>query len=269
MLVDTHCHLNFEAFDQDRDEVVENARRVGVQRILNPGVDLPSSQAALDLTKKYPEVYAAVGVHPNDALSWNEETEARLNTMASEKKVVAIGEIGLDYYRERTPHLLQQQILRRQLDLAAKHILPVIIHLRNAEQTHLATDDLLGVLQEWVQDLQSQNHPLSDRPGVIHSFSENSHYARQAIVINFLIGITGPVTFRSADDLRRVVASVPIEKLLIETDSPFLTPHPFRGKRNEPAHVRWVAEKIAEVQGVPVDQAKTIFFKNAERLFHW
>ncbi len=269
MLVDTHCHLNFDAFEDDRAAVVENARRVGVQRILNPGVDLYSSLAAVDLTRAYPEVYAAVGVHPNDAQGWGEFTEANLADLADRDKVVAIGEIGLDYFRDRTPHLLQAEILRRQLALAARKNLPVIIHLRNEIDNHLATEDLLGILAEWVQDLKAQASPLAQNPGVIHSFSENSHYARQAIVINFLLGITGPVTFRNADDLRRVVANVPLDSLLIETDAPFMTPHPFRGRRNEPAHVRWVAEKIAEVQGVPVDEAKTIFYKNAERLFHW
>lgn len=269
MLVDTHCHLDFDAFDEDRAAVVENARRVGVQRILNPGVDLASSRAALALSSQYPEVYAAVGVHPNDGLTWGEFSEANLDDLAGQPKVVAIGEIGLDYFRERAPRLLQAQILRRQLALAAKHNLPVIIHLRNEMDQHNATENLLGILSEWVQDLVSHEHPLSQNPGVIHSFSENSHYASQAIVINFLLGITGPVTFRKADELQQVVASFPIEKLLIETDAPFLTPHPFRGRRNEPAHVRWVAEKIAEIQGIPVDEAKTKLFMNAERLFHW
>lgn len=269
MLVDTHCHLNFDAFDDDRAAVVENARRVGLQRILNPGVDLHSSQAAVDLTRTFPEVYAAVGVHPNDSQGWGEFTEANLEVLADEDKVVAIGEIGLDYFRDRAPRLLQAEILRRQLALAARKNLPVIIHLRNEADNHLATEDLLGILAEWVQDLKAQARPLAQNPGVIHSFSENSHYARQAIVINFLLGITGPVTFRNANELRHVVASVPLDRLLIETDAPFMTPHPFRGRRNEPAHVRWVAEKIAEIQGVPVDEAKSIFYKNAERLFHW
>lgn len=269
MLVDTHCHLTFDVFEDDRPAVIENARKVGVQRMLNPGVDILSSITAIELSAMYPEVYAAVGVHPNDAHSWSESTENNIEYLADRSKVVAIGEIGLDYFRDRSPRLLQAQILRRQLGLAARKNLPVIIHLRNEIDNHQATQDLLGILTEWVQDLKAHNHPLAINPGVIHSFSENSQYAEQAIVINFLLGITGPVTFRNADELRHVVASVPLNRLLIETDSPFMTPHPFRGRRNEPAHVRWVAEKIAEIQGVSVDEAKTIFFKNAERLFHW
>lgn len=237
--------------------------------MLNPGVDFFTSLAAVDLAGIYPEVYAAVGVHPNDALSWGEFTEANLEDLASREKVVAIGEIGLDYFRDLSPRLLQVEILRRQLDLAARKNLPVIIHLRNEMDDHQASDDLLGILREWVQDLRSNDNPLAQNPGVIHSFGENSHYARQAIVINFLLGITGPVTFRKADELRQAVASVPINCLLIETDAPFLTPHPYRGRRNEPAYVRWVAEKIAEIHGVPVDEAKSILYKNAERLFHW
>lgn len=269
MLVDTHCHLNFDVFDHDRTEVVENARKVGVQRILNPGVDLYTSLSAVEQAHIYPEVYAAIGVHPNDALSWGEFTEANMEDLAARPKVVAIGEIGLDYFRDRSPRLVQAEILRRQLALAARRELPVIIHLRNEIEDHQATEDLLGILGEWVQDLKANANPLARNPGVIHSFSENSHYARQAIVINFLLGITGPITFRKADELRQVAASVPLECLLIETDAPFLTPHPFRGRRNEPAHVRWVADKIADLHQVPLDEAKSIFYKNAERLFHW
>lgn len=249
--------------------MVDNARKAGIARILNPGVDLMSSAAAIKLASIYPEVFAAVGVHPNDSLSWDEVTEARLEELANKKKVVAIGEIGLDYHWERAPRQLQVETLQRQLRLAARKNLPVIIHLRNKNDDHQASEDLLGILREWVQDLQAHGSPLSHNPGVIHSFSENSHYAKQAIVINFLLGITGPVTFRKADELRQVAASAPLESLLVETDAPFLTPHPYRGKRNEPAFVRWVAEKIAELHNIPVEEANLIFSKNAERLFHW
>ncbi len=269
MLVDTHCHLYFDAFDADRKVVIEYARLSGVQRMLVPGIDLASSRQALELTRQFPEVYAAVGVHPNDALTWDETTEASLDKLACDPKVVAIGEIGLDYYREWTPRELQVEVLSRQLQLASRHNLPVVIHLRNEEGNQDASQALLDILSEWVQNLDEQGSPLAKNPGVIHSFSENSDYARQVIVINFLVGITGPVTFRNASVMRQVVAEVPLESLLTETDSPFLSPHPFRGRRNEPAHVRWVTEKIAEIRSQPLEDVKKVLSQNAERLFHW
>jgi TatD DNase family protein len=265
-LVDTHCHLNFDLFDGDRDEVVARARQAGVERIVNPGVDLETSRSAIRLANQYPEVYAAVGVHPNDILDWDEGLLDQIKELAGNPKVVAIGEIGLDYYREKSPHDLQKQVFLQQLELATELDLPVIIHSRNASpEQPQAIQDILAILEKW----QAGQGRLPSPPGVLHSFSSDLDSARKAIKLNFLIGITGPVTFRNAPGLRRLVEGLPLEALLIETDAPFLTPHPFRGKRNEPGFVKLVAEKLAEIHNLPTEEVARITKNNAGRLFRW
>jgi len=263
LFVDTHCHLNFDSFANDLDEILERAEQAGVQRILNPGVDLASSRAAVELAHSHEQVYAAVGVHPNDALSWNEGTIDALQELAEHPKVVAIGEIGLDYYRDRAPRDLQMRIFDQQLLLAESLGLPVIIHNRQA------TADVLHKLEEWQMGLMASAPMLADRPGVLHSYSDNEANAMQAIDLNFFIGLTGPVTFHNAPELQHVVTALPIERLLTETDAPFLTPHPYRGKRNEPAYVRIITEKIAQLRDLPVEIVAGITENNAGRLFNW
>jgi TatD DNase family protein len=263
LFVDTHCHLNFDSFENDRQEVLERARQAGVRRILNPGVDLASSRAAVELAQSNEQVYAAVGVHPNEALSWNEGTINALEELAEHPKVVAIGEIGLDYYRDRAPRDLQIEIFGQQLLLAERVGLPVVIHNREA------TADILSMLEEWQTGLMATSPMLADRPGVLHSYSDNVANAMQAIDSNFFIGLTGPVTFHNAPGLQQVVTTLPIERLLTETDAPFLTPHPHRGKRNEPAYVRIITEKIAQLHELPVEIVAEITENNAGRLFNW
>lgn len=263
MLVDSHCHLNFDSFDEDRIEVLDRARLSGVSRIVNPGIDAATSLEAVRLAGTYPQVYAAVGVHPNEASTWDDRSEAAIRDLASKPGVVAIGEIGLDYYWDRAPEPLQKEIFRRQLRLAGELNLPVIIHNREA------TDDILAILGEWVEDLAASNPDLAEHPGVLHSFSAGLTEAEQAIDLGFFIGITGPVTFKKAQVLQTVVESVPIERLVVETDAPFLTPHPHRGKRNEPAYVRFVAEKIGELRNLPAAVVAEVTTHNAERLFNW
>jgi TatD DNase family protein len=253
-LTDTHCHLDFDAFDADRSQVIERARAVGVQWIIDPGVDLSSSRAAIRLSETHAGVFAAAGVHPNDALSWDNHTLPELRQMATHPRVVAVGEIGLDYYRDRAPKDVQQRIFRQQLDLAAELGLPVIIHCRNA------TADVLRILAE---------KRASTLKGVLHSFSGDQAAAEQALALGFWIGITGPVTFQNAADLQLLVSRLPLENLLIETDAPFLTPHPRRGQRNEPAHVHFVAEKIAALKGLPLQVVAEATTANAARLFDW
>jgi TatD DNase family protein len=262
-LSDTHCHLNFTAFDVDRPQVIERARKAGVTHILNPGVDLGSSRAAVSLTEEHAEIFAAVGVHPNDGAGWQAESLVELRALARHPKVVAIGEIGLDYYRDRTPQDVQKRIFRQQLELAGELGLPVIIHNRQAGE------DILVILAEWRQSLSRAGSDLASRPGVLHSFSENLAFAERAAQLNFYIGITGPVTFKNAAELCTTVAGVSVEKLLIETDAPFLTPHPHRGERNEPAHVRFVADKIAEIHKKTPDFIAAATSQNAARLFNW
>lgn len=262
-IVDTHCHLNFDVFDQDRDLVVERARKSGLIRILNPGIDFVTSKTALICAHQYPEVYAAVGIHPNSGMDWTNNSLSELRKLAGNNKIVAIGEIGLDYYRDQSPKDLQQSIFKQQLELAAELGLPVIIHNREA------SDDMLNILKEWHMILKTSGMILADHPGVMHSFSGDPSFAKEMVSLNFKIGITGPVTFRNSQALRAVVVSLPLESLLIETDAPYLTPHPFRGKRNEPANVRIVAEKLAELKAVPLDKVAKITTAEADRLFRW
>jgi TatD DNase family protein len=262
-LTDTHCHLDFERFDQDREQVIQRAVRAGLERILVPGLDLKSSAAAIQLSKSHHLIYAAVGVHPNSGTTWKANTYSGLADLAAEKKVVAIGEIGLDYYRDHTPQNLQRKIFREQLDLAAETGLPVIIHNREASK------DLLPILLEWQQDLSAAGEALANAPGVLHSFSDDLATAEQVLAAGFYLGFTGPVTFRKAVELQEIVRQVPQDRLLIETDSPYLTPHPFRGKRNEPGHVYYVAEKIAELRGLSPDEVGKISTNNAKILFNW
>jgi TatD DNase family protein len=266
LLVDTHCHLNFDLFDEDRDQTLARARQAGVERIVNPGVDLETSQSAVQLAARYPQVYAAVGVHPNDIQDWDERLLDQLKELAGKPKVVAIGEIGLDYYRDESPHDLQKKVFWQQLELAAALDLPVIIHSRNASaENPQAILDILDILEKWQAQQVEHPSPL----GVLHSFSSDFEAARKAIKLNFLIGITGPVTFRNAPELRQLVKALPLETIVVETDAPFLTPHPYRGKRNEPGFVKLVADKIAEIHNLPFEEVANITKRNAGRLFNW
>lgn len=263
MLVDTHCHLDFNNFDEDREQVIERARKSGIVRILNPGISINSSKAAVELSKQYPEVYAAVGIHPNEGLSWNHETKVQLRKLAQHPKVVAIGEIGLDFYRDATPQGLQAEIFAEQLALAAELSLPVIIHSRDS------IPEILEILSAWFLKLEEDQSPIADRPGVLHSFSGDENQAERAIKSNFFIGITGPVTFRNAQELQDLVIRLPLDRLLVETDAPFLSPHPKRGKRNEPANVSLVAEKVADLHQEAYNNVTNITTANAEKLFNW
>jgi TatD DNase family protein len=262
-LSDTHCHLDLDAFDSDREEVIERARQGGVSRILDPGVDQFSSQAAIRLAEKHAEIYAAVGIHPNEGPFPADQTEWIEELASNHKKVVAIGEIGLDYYRDRTPREDQRKLFIHQLQLARQLGLPVIIHNRNASQ------DLLSILKDWQVDLVSSASPLADRPGVLHSFSADSPTAARALEMGFFIGITGPITFRNSAELQKLAAGLPLERLLLETDAPFMAPHPHRGRRNEPAFVRYTAEKIASIRNQPLAEIVEKTSANAKRLFKW
>jgi TatD DNase family protein len=263
VLVDTHCHLDFNRYDLDRDQVLKRARNSGVRRIINPGINLESSQTVIQLSENHAEVFAAVGIHPNEALSWNSETLAQLSGLAQHHKVKAIGEIGLDYYRDRAPRALQKRIFQEQLDLAAELNLPVIIHSRES------LEDVLAILEDWFHSLLETEIDLVNHPGVLHSFSGDEQAAKKAFSNNFFVGVTGPVTFRNAGGLRDIVQRLPIDNLVIETDSPFLTPHPHRGRRNEPANVKLIAEKIAELKQESYNNIAEITTANARRLFKW
>lgn len=263
MLVDTHCHLDFNSFTDDRRLVVDRARQNGVERILNPAIHLASSYEILKIAESFDDIFVAVGVHPNEALSWESDTLVKLREITQHPKVVAIGEIGLDYYRDYSPPDLQKRVLIEQLELAAELSLPVIIHNRQA------TEDVLELLTAWHATLAKNDSPLQDRPGVLHSFSDQLPLAKQAIDSGFFIGFTGPVTYRNAHALQEVARTIPLECMLIETDAPFLPPHPHRGTRNEPAFVHLVAEKIGELRKVDYHTVAESTTINAKRLFGW
>ncbi|MBC8448482.1 MAG: TatD family hydrolase [Chloroflexi bacterium] len=258
-LIDSHCHLDFSRFDGDRDEAVQRARAAGVQIIINPGYDLKSSQRAVDLAERYPEVYAAVGVHPHEAKTVTDEVMAELRRLAAHPKVVAIGEMGLDFYRDLSPRDVQRRAFRQQLALAAELELPVIVHSREAH------DDVMAILAEAQSSkFKAQNRKLK---GVLHAFSGDQAMAERATDLGFLVGLAGPVTFLNAHRLRTLVRELPLERLLVETDAPYLTPHPYRGKRNEPGRVALVAAAVAELQGVTEAAVARQTTANARQLF--
>jgi len=260
---DTHCHLDFDRFDNDRQKVLNRAWKAGLVWILNPGIDPATSQAAIDLAQTFPnKVSAAVGVHPNFGEPWTESILSTLRKQAQQPGVVAIGEIGLDYYRQHTPFPQQRIMFKAQLALAAELGLPVVIHNRNS------TEDLMRILKTWQQDLANADHPLAERPGVLHSYSADYDTAREAIDINFYIGISGPVTFKNAPDRKSIVRNLPMDRLLLETDAPFLTPHPHRGKRNEPAYIPLIAEEIARLHNTSPKAVAENTSANARKLFN-
>jgi TatD DNase family protein len=270
-LTDTHCHLDFEKFDPDRPEVLTRARAVGVTRILIPGLDQASSLRAVKLAESEPILYAAVGFHPTDVGTWTCDSAPALAELAKNPRVVAIGEIGLDYYWDAAPQALQREVLQEQLDLAATLQLPVVIHMREKDD---APDgdcaaDLIKILGEWVTRLRAEKNPLATRPGVLHSFSGSRQTAEKALDLQFYIGITGPVTYKNAETKRQVAAGLPLDKILLETDAPFLAPAPQRGKRNEPAFVYHIADKIAELHHQNPEEVAARTTANAVRLFAW
>ena len=263
LFTDTHCHLDFSSYDADRDAVIQRAWDAGLVWILNPGIDLQTNQAAINLTRRYPgKINAAVGIHPNFGQPWTQEVVDDLTEQASQPGVVAIGEIGLDYYRQHTPSEQQVTMFQAQLSLAAELNLPVIIHNRES------TRDLMNILTRWHQELVKNSHPLAKHPGVLHSFSADLETAAAAIEMNFFIGISGPVTFTNAPDRKAITRSLPIDHLLLETDAPYLTPHPHRGIRNEPAYIPLIAEEIARLHNISLEKVAEVTFQNAQKLFN-
>jgi TatD DNase family protein len=259
-LVDTHCHLDFDWFDEDRETVVVRAFEAGVTRIVAPGINPESSRKAVALAEHFEGVYAAVGVHPNTNLALGKPELKALRALCLHPKVVAVGEIGLDYYRDHTPHERQRANLAAQLRLASEVGKPVILHDRQA------SEDLLAMLAEWRTDADDG---LTERPGVLHTFSAGWREAQTALDLGFYLGFSGPLTYKKAEETRAVAAQAPIDRLLVETDAPFLVPQPHRGRvrRNEPAFVRHVAEKLAEVRGLSLDALAEQTTANAARLF--
>jgi len=253
-ILDSHCHLDFESFDEDRAQVIAKAASVGVKRVINPGIDLETSRRAIALAQKYTGVYAAVGFHPYDASLVNEASLLELTELTKADKVVAIGEIGLDYYRDRTPKSAQWYAFEAQLTLAQTVNLPVIIHQRES------AIDTMAMLRAWAT--------AGTHPGlVLHAFSGDAEMAAEAVSLGFYIGIGGPLTFKNARQLPGIIQTVPLDRLLLETDAPYLTPHPHRGKRNEPAYLPLVAHTLANLFEVDITTLTEQTTHNTETLF--
>jgi TatD DNase family protein len=258
MLVDTHCHINFDSYDSDREAVISRAAGVGVKTIIIPAVDLPSCQPILELTQKYSGLYAAVGVHPNSTVDFTQAMLAEIESLAGMEKVVAIGEIGLDYHWRESPKETQWKAFEAQLELEKRLELPVII--RNRE----ASDDVIAMLEQWTKDLPPK---IKERPGVLHSFSAPEVIAERALAAGFYLGFTGPITYKNADQLRHIAANVPLDRILVETDGPFLTPVPYRGKRNEPSYIPLIVERLANLRQLDAETFGAATTQNAIRLF--
>ena len=251
MLFDTHAHYDDEAFDEDRDAVLAALPQQGVGLVLNPGCDVESSHRAAALAAAYPHVYAAAGIHPENCGGYTADDLTALRQLARQSKVVAIGEIGLDYYwEENPPRAFQQQVLRAQLALAQELALPVIIHDREAHA------DTLAIVREF---------PAVT--GVFHCFSGSPEMARELLEMGWYLGFDGPVTYKNARRAPEVAAVTPLERMLIETDSPYMTPVPYRGKRNDSGYVHLVAEKLAEWKGVTAEELGRVTTENGKRLF--
>ena len=262
-LIDSHCHLDTHQFDGDRPAVIERARAAGVKAIIIPGIDLHHCYQAIALADEYTGIYAAVGIHPNDSRDYGDATEAELRKLACHPKVVAYGEIGLDYYWDKVDRAHQRIVFERQLELAATLGLPVIIHSRDANE------DVAAILGEWVQSSAFATSPLAQRPfaGVLHAFSGDLALAQRAYEWNFVLSLGGPVTFTNAKQLHALVPQLRRDRLMLETDAPYLTPHPYRGKRNEPAYVALVCAKLADLYGISADQMAEESTALAEQFF--
>ncbi len=256
-LVDSHAHLDFAQFDADREQVLARAWAAGLAAIVNVGADLPSSRAGVELSREHERIFAAVGVHPHDAKDLTGAALAELESLARAPKVVAIGEIGLDFYRDLSPRPVQRAAFEAQLALAARLRKPVIVHDRDAH------GEVMAILRGWVG-----TSPLAEK-GVLHCFSGGLEMALEAVELGFLISIAGPITYPNARKLPEIAAALPLDKLLVETDCPFLAPHPHRGRRNEPAYVSLVAEAVARARGVPVGEVAHATTANAARVFGW
>lgn len=251
-LVDTHAHLDSSQFQDDLEAVLDRAREQGIGQILTVGCDLASSRASIALAERYPQVYASVGIHPHDASTVDPSVLAELAGWLDHPKVVAVGEIGLDYYRDRSPREIQREAFRAQIRLARQHGKPLIVHDRDAHE------DVIRILEE---------EHASEIGGVLHCFSGDLAMARACVAMGFFISFAGPLTYPKNDAQRAIAAALPIDVMLVETDCPYLAPQGFRGKRNEPGHVRATAEQLAAVKGLTLEDVARITSLNAHRLF--
>lgn len=260
-LIDTHAHLDFEQFDGDVDGALKRAAAVGVSRIINVGTSLEHSRQAVALAEAHDNVSAAVGVHPHDAADVNDAVIGELRKLAAGKRVVAVGEIGFDFHYDKGPdEAAQEDAFRAQSEVAVEAGLPIIVHSRDAEELSLKH------LKEHA-DLVRADNPVRQEFGVVHCFTGSRPFAEGALALGYLISFTAPVTYPRNEELRQVVKNVPLERIMVETDCPFLPPADRRGQRNEPAFVVATAQAIAEIKGIPLEEVAQATTANAERLF--
>ena len=252
MYIDTHVHLNADQYENDVEEVIARAHDAGVTKMVVVGFDRKTINRAMELTEQYPFIYAVVGWHPVDAIDCTEEDLKWIESLAAHPKVVGIGETGLDYHWEKSPKDIQQEIFRKQIQLAKKVNLPIIIHNRNA------TADVVRILRE---------EDAAQTGGIMHCFGGSVETAKECIAMNFMISLGGPVTFKNARMPKEVAREISLDHLLIETDAPYLAPHPYRGKRNEPVYVTFVAEEIAKLKELTVEEVAKATTANALKIF--
>ncbi|WP_404330642.1 TatD family hydrolase [Mesobacillus maritimus] len=252
MLFDTHVHLNAEQFNEDLQEVIDRAQAEGVTRMVVVGFDRSTITKAMELCETYEFIYASVGWHPVDAIDMKPEDLEWLRELSGHPKVVALGEMGLDYHWDKSPKEIQKEVFKKQIQLAKEVKLPIIIHNREA------TSDIVEILKET---------GAAEVGGIMHCFSGSVETAKECLDMNFYISLGGPVTFKNAKKPKEVAEAIPLNRLLIETDCPYLAPHPYRGKRNEPAYVKLVAEQIAELKGISYDEVANATTENAKKLF--
>jgi len=258
-IIDTHAHLYMPQFDRDRAEVINRAREAGIAAIVNVGIDLKSSEYAVKLAEVNPGVFAAVGIHPHEVASVSKVDIKRLIDMAHQKKVVAIGEIGLDYYRSHSPRETQHRVLEWQLEVAGESRLPVVIHSRQAER------DMVAVLKKWTASAQPRDDGIR---GVIHCFSGSIETARQYLDMGFHISLGAYIGYPTSKSSHATIRALPLDRLLIETDSPFLPPQSRRGQRNEPSYLPVTVTALAEIKGVSPEVIAQETTANARRVFH-
>ncbi|MBM7580637.1 TatD family hydrolase [Jeotgalibacillus terrae] len=252
MLFDTHVHLNADQFEEDLDDVIQRAKENDVEWMTVVGFDRKTINKAMELAEAHSFIYAAIGWHPVDAIDMTDEDLAWIEELTAHPKVVAIGETGLDYHWDKSPHDVQQEAFRKQIQLAKKVKLPIVIHNREA------TQDVVDILRE---------ENAEEVGGIMHCYSGSVEVAKQCVDMNFMISLGGPVTFKNAKKPKEVAEEIDLEHLLIETDAPFLAPHPNRGKRNEPAYVKLVAEQIAALKGISYEEVGKRTTENAKKIF--
>ena len=251
MIFDTHAHYDDEDFREDQDRLLTSFAANGIEKVVNVSASIESVDRSLELTEKYPYIYASVGVHPNETAPLNEEHIVRFREICKHEKVVAIGEIGLDYYWDEPDHETQKKWFIRQIELAREVNLPLIIHSRDAAK------DTMDIMKEHASDLG----------GVIHCFSYSAEMAKEYVEMGYYIGIGGVVTFKNAKKLKEVVEAIPLERIVLETDSPYLTPEPYRGKRNCSLYLPYVADAIASLKGITVNEVERVTYQNALDLY--